>query len=542
MPELSLPTQKLISQYKIWYQSLQEKNKESTIHVDEVASKVAEFYEKIRTIVDWKEEHLMRRAAIIRKIKRRFLGWDFNKFPTKEEFAEPLVLELIRGGHFPNDKIPEKKITEVSEIINKYVFILRFTSKEKQLNRKKLQFINWLFEIAACEIEEALEPFRKETALIEYMFELMRERIKVNKSVFSVGDLTEEEKNIQIYIAVQQALFKLDSPIISYNLLKYKYVEWKENNNHEKISRLAKNIYKIWDEIEKYLSCPLGKKFYTICEKYDTPYLLLGDVLSQENPEELSKKLTSPEKLESLIKNAYYKRLKTLKKRLSRAALYSTISIFLTKILSLILLEIALFKITVGNFNPFVMVINILCPTLLMFLLVITIKSPSKKNVDLVVMETVKIVYKNKKIDTYEIKISKKRGLIMRLLIQLIYLIGATCVFGLIIYLGKLIKIPLISNIVNIIFFALIMATGLALRKRAQELTIEEKSTGFFGFLFDIFFLPVAATGQWLANKWKKYNAIAAFFNALIDMPFSIFVEFLEQWRNFLKEKKEEIH
>jgi len=52
----------------------------------------------------------------------------------------------------------------------------------------------------------------------------------------------------------------------------------------------------------------------------------------------------------------------------------------------------------------------------------------------------------------------------------------------------------------------------------------------------------VAGCGRWLSNKWKRYNAIAAFFNALIDMPFSIFVEFLENWRFFLKEKKEEIH
>ena len=39
-----------------------------TIHVDEVASAVAAFYEKIRGVVDWREEHLMRRAAIERML------------------------------------------------------------------------------------------------------------------------------------------------------------------------------------------------------------------------------------------------------------------------------------------------------------------------------------------------------------------------------------------------------------------------------------------------------------------------------------------
>ena len=72
MAELSQSTKNVISKYALWKNYLNPKQGVATIHVDEVALKVAAFYEKIRTIIDWKEEHLMRRAAIIRKIKRRF--------------------------------------------------------------------------------------------------------------------------------------------------------------------------------------------------------------------------------------------------------------------------------------------------------------------------------------------------------------------------------------------------------------------------------------------------------------------------------------
>src|SRR3989344_8878818 len=102
MTQLSEATQKLITEYNIWQQSQKPKEGVSTIHVDEVALKVAAFYEKIRTIVDWKEEHLIRRSAIIRKLKRRFLNLELNSSYEKEEIAEPLILELIRGGHFLN--------------------------------------------------------------------------------------------------------------------------------------------------------------------------------------------------------------------------------------------------------------------------------------------------------------------------------------------------------------------------------------------------------------------------------------------------------
>ena len=115
MSELSEATKKLISQYILAQKKDTEKPDSPTIHVDEVALRVAAFYEQVRTIVDWKEEHLMRRAAIIRKLKRRFFDLQMKNFSETGDTAESLVFELIRGGLFPNDKIEESKIGEVQK-------------------------------------------------------------------------------------------------------------------------------------------------------------------------------------------------------------------------------------------------------------------------------------------------------------------------------------------------------------------------------------------------------------------------------------------
>ena len=515
-----------------------------TIHVDEVALRVAAFYEQIRTIVDWKEEHLMRRAAVIRKLKRRFLDFELNNFSEIEGVGESLVLELIRGGHFPNDKIEDSKISEAQNIINKYIFILKNSPENKKGNPPAgggLQFYNWLLELCSCEIEETLAPAIKETALIDYMFELMKEKIKVNESIYELKLLSKEDKDIQIYIAVQQALFKFDRPMLSYNLIKYKYPDW-DKAEEDLLFKISQNIYKIWNKIEQDLACPIAKKFYTICEKYDTPYLLLGDILAQKNSETAEKEIKEPSALEQSIKSAYKKRLASLKARISRAAIYSTVSIFLTKIVSLVILEIFLAKLLTGHFNGLTLIFDILIPTALMFGLVVTVKLPSEKNLSMVIMETMKIVYKNEKTDVYEIKIHKKRGVVTRALISFVYVLSAFLSFGFIYLVFKLFNFPITSIIINIIFIALILFAGSAVRKKSEELTIEDEREGFLSFLSDIFFLPVAGVGQWMSNKWKKYNAIAAFFNALIDMPFSVFVEFLEKWRYFIKERKEEMH
>ena len=70
----------------------------------------------------------------------------------------------------------------------------------------------------------------------------MKERIKVQEALYSTGALKKEETDLQIYIAVQQALFKFDTPIINYNLIKYKYPFW-DNPSPEHLLTISKNIY-----------------------------------------------------------------------------------------------------------------------------------------------------------------------------------------------------------------------------------------------------------------------------------------------------------
>jgi len=538
MPQLPEAVKNLVSQFNLSDGQLGQST-ETTIHVDEVASKVASFYEKIRTVVEWKEEHLMRRAAIIRKLKRKFVDLNLNNFNNQNEIAESLILELIRGGHLKNDKLPESKIEEVQDIINRYIFILKNYPKDK--NKKlNLDFYNWFLEVASCEVEDTLVPSIKEKALIEFMFSTMKENIKVSDKIYETEILKKENTGALIYIAVQQSLFKLDKPIISYNLLVYKYPKWKKSDEQFMIG-MAQAIVKIWQGIEKDLENPLLTKFYSICEKYDTPFLLLGDILSQEN--KLSDKdLLNSEKLESAIKKAYLKRLSTLKTRIKRAATYSTISIFATKILSLFLLSIILSKIIPGeNQNIAMLTADVLIPTSLMFLMVSSIKKPSDKNLNIVILETIKIVYKKENQDIYEIKMRQKKGLVIRIMLSLMYALSTFISFGGIYFCFHYFGFPLSSIIINLIFIALILFTGTAISKRAQELIIEEEKESFITFFTDILFLPIQSFGKWISNKWKKYNAFAVIFNSLIDMPFSIFVEFLEKWRYFIKEKKDEI-
>ncbi|MFH1602197.1 MAG: hypothetical protein ABIB61_04565 [Candidatus Shapirobacteria bacterium] len=322
----------------------------ATVHVDEVASKLAGFYERLRQVIDWKEEHLIRRAAIERILKRRLIselsGIKINSGLEAKQMAEPLVMELVRGGHLPNDEIPKSRILKLEKALSKYIYILEnapWSANQVPANfKKKINFYNWILEIAACEIEDLLDPPLKQMALMNFMAKSLVSRIKV----IPEGAMDESEKNIQVMIAVYRTLFHLDTAFISFRLFNYYYPEWPEASA-KIVEQVTSNIFSLWEQTEVHLSHPLSGEFFKLAEHWDTLYLILGDVL-----DDLLKKGEDPvlaflkkNHLKELIKTAYNQRLSTLKKRLFRAAIYSTLSIFVAGAFSLFIVEVPLARL-----------------------------------------------------------------------------------------------------------------------------------------------------------------------------------------------------
>lgn len=555
MADLSQPTKKLISRYQIWHQSLQKKEEIPVLHVDEVASKVAAFYEKIRGVIEWREEHLLRKTAIERILKRRLLL-------TKEgeKIALPFVLELIRGGHFPNDTIEESKVKEIQRIIDKYIFILKNkpdgAEKKKSQTRARLgagptphrnevsgtglQPYNWLLGIAACEVEECLSYPLKENALIEYMTDIMKERIVVKEGAIVIGGIKETEKNTQIYIACQRALFKMDPSLISFHLLEQKFSNW-SSLTQEELKELAQNIYSIKEGVEMDLAHPLSEKFYSICERYDTPYLILGDIISQ-NQEKAAEVLSNPEELEGLITQTYQQRLQRLKEKIKRAAIYSTISIFVTKILLVLAVEAPFDKYVTGQFDYLTLGLNVFIPPLIMMVIIATIRPPTQENLQKVIMEFMKITQEIERKETYQIKALHKMGFIMKSALLVFYLLSFIISFGIIIWGLQKLNFGIPSILIFLFFISLILFASTKIRQRARELHVGDEKESILTSIFDFLTLPLVRVGRFISKQWERYNILIVLLNILIELPFQLFTEFLEQWRYFLKEKKEEIH
>ncbi|MBN2016085.1 hypothetical protein JW766_04600 [Candidatus Dojkabacteria bacterium] len=543
--ELSKSFKSLILEYKEIVEN-EQKPAISPIHVDELASRIAVFYERIRRIIDWKEEHLIRRFAIERVLKRSMLsqisGISIISGLNAAKMAEPLVMELIRNGYFGNAKISKLKIPFVQKALEKYIYILRNGSPTRNpfsfRIKRKVQFYNWILSIAACEIEEILDPPFFDSLLINFMTYRINERI----NILPENAIASDKKFYQTYIAVHRTLFNFEPAIITYHLIRGKYPQW-TNEPENLIEEFTKNIDQIWHDLEKELVDKYSGHFYKICEQYDTVYLVIGDILKgfKDNPNDIEETLKDRTKLKSRIQEVYDERLSTLRKRVYRSAVYSTLSIFLAGAVSLFIIEVPIAKLVYGSFSLLAILVDILIPTIFMFVLVSLIRLPSKKNFDRVVEEVSKIVYETSGTDMYEVMLVKQKGLFKNCIFGIVFLLIGGLSLGLMYWLFKLANIPWTSIYIDTINIAVIVFAAYVIRQRAREMTVED-SSNFLEFIIDVLSIPIAKIGQWFAVKWQEYNFVSVFFTALIDIPIVKIVQIFEEWRTFLKERRSGLH
>lgn len=548
---LSLSFLKYLKNFK---EAVVEENKKATnpIYVDEIASKVAKLYESVRRIIDWKEEHLIRRAAIVRILKRRFVSkvYGISIVPdvNPAEAAEPFMMELIRTGYFPNGKIAKEKIIDIQHLLEKYLYILNnadiervdqegLPKKEVKIKTKRLiNFYNWILEIAACEIEDILDAPLRETALLDFTTECLLERIKILPS----NEISEKDAYIQTSIAVHKTLYNLDEPIITYHLLKHNYPEFLHLG--EDLPSFTEKIINIWEEMEGYFEYPKASEFYAVSDKYDTAYLLIGDGMNafEKDLENIDDNVCDKATFLSVVEKSYNDRLSTLKKRLSRLAIFSTLSIFVAGAASLLIFEIPVATWVRGYFSPWAIVADLAIPTALMFVLVWMIKPPSNNNLDAAKEEVIKIVYKIDELDIYEINLKKKIKKFLNFIFAIVYTAGGLISLYGIYWIFKIANVPWTSLYINTANIAMVVASAMAIRQRSKELTIVEKAN-IVEFFLDFFSIPLAKIGKWFSDKWKEYNIVSVFLTALIDFPFSTFVATIESWRDFIKERRNEI-
>jgi hypothetical protein len=501
------------------------------IEVHDTVSNVAWAYEKLRQAIDYQDEHLLRKNAIQRILKRRLTAG-----VTAEHLAEPLVMELIRGRYLPNNTLPITIIDQAAEVANRYIHLWsQIPAQADPADSQRL--FEWYLGLMAVELNELFSPSPHDELLVKLMLRLTQRDIAVDAS-----EMSEPEKNTQLYVATHRVLLKSDSNIIRFHLFVRRHPEW-VGATEDTIRDLGQHLPEIRQQVEAELFHPAGELLQRLMKKYAIIFLVLNDIVEQSGPA-AAELLTQPDELVKAVKQAYTKRRKTVTGKIARNVIRSIIYIFLTKMFLTLLIEVPIDRLFFGediNYTP--LIINTIFPPLLLLLIGVTIRPPGVKNEAAVIQKVQDLVYRGD--ERYALVKPRKplrRSSLFTYLYRSFYAFIFFVVFGGIITVLTTFGFTPVSTVIFILFLTIVSFFGIRVRLLARELLVVDQRENIFTVLFDFFTVPILQVGRWISLRVPRINVLIFFLDVIIEAPFKAFLEATEGFLGFLREKREEIY
>ena len=525
--------------YKEANKDEEEESNVPVVRVSSLISKMAFYYEKLRNYVDYKEEHLMRKNAILRILKRQIVIEGVLREQESEEIAKHLIVELIRAGYLPNNKVPEVKIVEIAEVINKYLKLKKYSlaSLNKLINdyKERVNLVNWIIALAACDIEERLVHNRVEKVILNSAFEILTTRLRLPEN-----SPYEADKELQVYISIDRNFMKFDQEMISFVVFKY-YNNW-TNATELEIKAIGENILALRQAIDKQVNHPLAGQLNKIVIRYSVYFSVLAGVI-KKNPVAVYENLKSDIKsFPRDIKEVCKKKYAQAQSRLWRAGMRSIIYIFLTKSVFAVLLEVPATIWFGDKVNYFFLGVNASFPAILLFLIILFTSIPSDKNTEKIIEGINEIVFEDKKNkEPINLREAVKRGGVINGVFGFIYFITFFVSFGFIVWGLNKIGFNFVSIVIFLFFLAFVSFFAIRIRRDTKELVVVEAKENIIIFVCDFFSVPIIAVGKWLSEKFSKINVFVFILDFIIEAPFKIFVEVAEEWTKYVKERKDEI-
>lgn len=532
--------------------NLPEENDEHTpkIRVSALISRLSFFYEKIRNAVDYDEEHLLRKNAIGRILKRQIVIEGMTADNQAGKISEHLLVELIRGGYLPNNRIPESRIADVSRRLEKYLRLRQHISRlpetgENSEAANKSQLTNWLLALAACEIEEQLAPNRVRQAIVGNMFSILSRNIQLPSDLPYDDDL-----EIQIYLSISRNYLKFDAEMLTYVLFKYYNSDWLEidekgglgENEDKKIRAIAGNIDVLRTAVDKQLEHPLRKQMDKIVRQYALYFSILAETIEPDPAKAYSSLQSGERSFIALIKKVCAQKYDRAKRRLWRAAIRSIIYIFLTKSIFVLLIEIPAINFFNEPLNLLSLGINITFPALLLFVIVFLTRKPGENNTDKIIAGIKEISFVGaERTKPIVLRRPPRRTWFKALIFNLIYASSFAASVIFIIWALERLQFNWVSTVIFLFFLAFVSFFSVMSTKGMKELIVVERKENIITFFLDLFYMPIILAGRWLSGKFSRLNIFIFFFDFIIETPFKVLVEIAEDWTKYVRERRENL-
>ena len=498
---------------------------EARLSVSRTVSALAVLYEKARNAVEFRAEHLIRRAAIERILKRRIL---LNGGSTT--IAENLMVELLWARYIDSSLVTDAKIATVQAIIERYLALRRLVFG----SASRAQSISWdtVMGVASSEIEETIVSANKRAALVNFLYQAIRPKIQI-------PGRNSDYENMQTYIAVERAFAESDDALILYHLISVTQPNWHQRKEISQDD--AHSFLQTLSLAQSGLRDPVNESVTRYVRRSVPPFLLLRDVfLETANVRALIDDAT---KFETKLAETATKRYLEIGAKVRRAVVRSIIYIFLTKMIFALALEAPFDLFITKRVEYLPLAINTLFPPILMFLVAGFFSVPGPENTRRLIERARKILYHfddyTRENDPYTPKKAVRRP-ILSAVFTLFYIGTFLLTFGAISFALTQLHFNIASQAIFVFFITLVSFFAYRIRQSAKEYEIESRQ-GILEPVVDFFFLPVLRAGHLLSREIAKLNVFIFLFDFILEAPLKVIFEVVEEWIRFIRIKKEEI-
>lgn len=505
-------------------------NDYSKITVSQTVSFVALVYEKIRNAVEYREDHLIRRAAIERIIKRRL-----SLNPEGKEEAENILRELLWARYFDNGSLGAEDVKVVQSILDKYMYLKRLITPGRDGISQQF-LMQFLLDMLTCEIEETLTPRAtlRESSFTFFIYQVLRLKVKIE-------GVDDERKDAYFLTAVEKAYRKSDNPSQRYHLFITFYKPFHTYTNEE-LHEMSSKLPSIFKRIDLMIKSPYVESLTRFTRKQLPPFLILFSILSTkmaEAPQILAGRNALWTEVDVICREKY----DMVNKRLRNLAIKSFIYIFLTKMIFVIILEYPVSLYLYNEISYTSIGINSLFPPILMLLIISVFRIPGEDNTKNIYQRIIEIIDADNTFETGVAFIPKK-GKVRRPILIFGFTIFYTFTFMVTLLLIRQIlqylHFNLISQAIFIFFVSVVTFFSYRIKHIVNEYRLIEKE-GVLTPIVDFFFMPILSLGKFFSSEISKLNFFIFIFDFLIEAPFKFVFEIVEEWISFVKKRKEEI-
>jgi len=506
------------------FSKVPEKPSGPTIHLETTITSAAAWYEKLRNVIDFQDEHLLAKNAIARILRRHLLLGN----PQSKVVAERLVYELIWAKYLENDKVEISKIDEIGILIDRYRdFLAKVSSKAFRRD----QIFGFVLNLLACEIEEELFPHYREEALVKFTKKIFLKLIGSEEPAQAYFP-----KHTRLEIAIRRSLLKADDSQLTFRLFRAHTAQW--GGTSGKFDAIIRDFDKVYQDIKFQLSGSRDQKLARYVKRHIPPFKILSDLLF-ENPKVF---LLSPEevwKIENAIIDMCKRNYRNLSARILRGTIRAILFVLFTKIILVFVLEVPFEMIMEGKVNSLAMMINTLLPPTIMLAAGFGIKVPGPTNTKKMTSQVSSIIFENQ-LSARPFELEPKQPKFFYIF-DLIFTLISLAILGGVVWLLLRIHFNILSIALFFFFVSIISFLAFRIRSSVREVEVERTREGFILGFLQFLFLPFIQMGYWFSNKLSKYNVILFVFDFIIESPFKVLIGIAESWVAFVKEKKEEI-